>query len=1182
MYFAGDTLRQAESRRCRNCGNPLMEWVRASVCPACMLQSVSAPEPDAPDGETGGVLAEAAAAGGRILGNYRLEEEIAHGGMGVVYRATQLGLNRTVAVKLLLMGRYASPDSRIRFQREAQAAAVLSHPNIVSVIEVGEIDGEAFIAMEYVSGVSMAEMLRRNPLPARQAAQWLLAVTDAIRHAHAHGILHRDIKPSNLLIDEEGTVRVTDFGMAKRLDGSGDMTRSDEMMGTPNYLPPEVARGGWREAQEAGDIYSIGAVLYELLTGRPPFLADSVHETLRRIIETDPVPLRTLNPGIPQDLETICLKSLAKDPARRFGSATELADELRRWLNGMPILTRPPGPIGRLGRWVRRRPALATLSLVTVCAAAGALGTLIVANREIGAASRQAAAEAAAHRRNLTRMHIMQGNRLAEEREHSAALLRFAEALRLAADDPDAAVMQRRRYAAARRAAPDLLHLWATARAPGYAHYSRTGEKVIFASGDGAVGIFDAVTGAQRLPFRRLEYSVVEAWFDRAVDGIVWAGDSEGRLHRLHESTLAPAGPVIPSALEPTAWLTNGLNFDYADHRVIVVRETGVQVFNSLTCQPEGDVAATAHRIASVRFAPSDELAAAGATDGTVFLIQVPEGIVRQSFRAGEAVRRVVFAQEDRFLLVTTRERGGDEVTLWDLSGPTRRWSWHVGGSAYACRISPDGRLASIGAGAGETVVVDIETGAVTGRMRPHPAVISSVAFDAASEVLMSASNDGRVRFWNAESGLPVLSSLGHSDLVLSSRFHPDGLHVLTTGREPLVRQWRLPPAEPARLILKHENRITGAHLDAVGNRIITADSAGVRIWSRRDGSVLRTLPHPAALTATAFDSVRRRLLTGCEDGTARLWSLDGSDPDPAVCRTGSPVERVAISPDGSVCFLACRDGSIHRWQPDRGFRPAPFRRHKAPVRILRLSPDGARVVSVDATSLMFISRADGREAPVVLRHPADVKAVGFSPDSRLFITACTDDTIEPRPAHVRELETGMPAGPPFYQNDGLRGAMFSPDGRLVVTCGDDGSAVIRNAADGAALVRPLRHRNSIHDAVFSPDGTMVLTRSADDSVRVWEVATGDPVTPPLFQEWGDGTCEWSPDSREFLVASGNVARLWDVSPAEGPVSELIREAELLSSSRLDERLGPVPLEPAEVIARTSASLHRKVRSGRR
>jgi serine/threonine-protein kinase len=355
------------------------------------------------------------------VAGYRLEDLLGSGGMGVVYKAWHLRLNRAVALKMLLAGPWARPEELERFRREAQAVAGLCHANIVQVYDVGDVDGRPYFTMELVEGSSLADQIQGVPQPARRAAALVATLADAIHAAHQGGIVHRDLKPGNILLTKDGTPKVTDFGLARRLKGDEGLTLSGAPLGTPSYMAPEQAQGQKDAIGPATDVYALGAILYELLTGRPPFRAETVSATLHLVVAEEPISPARLNPRVPRDLDTICLKCLHKDPRRRYASAVALADDLRRFDRGEPITARPVGPLERGARWVRRRPALATALAAGVLLASALIGAALWWHGQRTALEAAAVAYAEADLSESERL------RDREEFKASAAVLRRAK-----------------------------------------------------------------------------------------------------------------------------------------------------------------------------------------------------------------------------------------------------------------------------------------------------------------------------------------------------------------------------------------------------------------------------------------------------------------------------------------------------------------------------------------------------------------------------------------------------------------------------------------------------------------------------------------------------------------------------------------------------------------------------------
>ena len=311
------------------------------------------------------------------IDGYEIIEWLGEGGMGVVYKAKQLGLNRLVALKMIRGGSQARSDYFTRFRLEAELVARLRHPNIIQIYETGEAGGLPFVALELLDGGSLEQKLGGNPQPARQAAEIMMTLARAMQVAHEAGIIHRDLKPSNVMYTSDGVPRITDFGLAKRVDSDDGQTRSGQIMGTPSYMAPEQARGHSRDVGPAADVYALGAILYEMLTGRPPFKAETAMETVRQVLEEEPVTPSRLVPRVPRDLETICLKCLHKEPARRYATAGAMADDLKRYLDGEPIAARRTPAWERAAKWVRRRPVVAASWFAAVALAVGLVGGII-------------------------------------------------------------------------------------------------------------------------------------------------------------------------------------------------------------------------------------------------------------------------------------------------------------------------------------------------------------------------------------------------------------------------------------------------------------------------------------------------------------------------------------------------------------------------------------------------------------------------------------------------------------------------------------------------------------------------------------------------------------------------------------------------------------------------------------
>src|SRR5262252_1967290 len=383
----------AITRCCRKCGAKIFSDAPEGLCTGCALESALGMFAGARAANSGCGSPEYpqrddAQAEPRVettprlpkflgeLGDYELLKEVGRGGQGVVFRARQKSLNRLVALKVIGLGQWATPAHLKRFRLEAEAAARLDHPCIVPIYEIGERDGQCYFSMKFVEGGQLDEVVKQAPMSARQAVELVAKVARTVHYAHEHGILHRDIKPGNILVDAKGEPNLTDFGLARLVESESTVTRTIEVLGTPSYMAPEQAAGNNTKPTTATDVYGLGAVLYQLLTGHPPFAGGTTYETIKLLLETEPPPPLLWNPKVDRDLSTICLKCLEKDPKRRYSSALALAEDLERWLKHEPIEARRTGVIGRSKKWLQRNPTAAGIAVLSLALIA-ALGVIV-------------------------------------------------------------------------------------------------------------------------------------------------------------------------------------------------------------------------------------------------------------------------------------------------------------------------------------------------------------------------------------------------------------------------------------------------------------------------------------------------------------------------------------------------------------------------------------------------------------------------------------------------------------------------------------------------------------------------------------------------------------------------------------------------------------------------------------
>jgi WD40 repeat protein/serine/threonine protein kinase len=1129
-----------------------------------------------------------------LIPGYDIKTELGHGGMAVVYQARQLALGRVVALKLMRDG-HSSLDARARFRREAEAVAQLQHPNIVQIHEIGEYQGCPFLALEFVSGGSLARRLQGKPLPGDDAAQIALALARAMAYAHDRGIVHRDLKPANILLavgsgqwavgskaeevrgqqsevsEEAGSLlptvhcplptvpKITDFGLAKRLDHASNQTQSGAILGTPSYMAPEQAEGKGRQAGPLADVYGLGAILYEMLTGRPPFRAETPLHTLQQVLHDEPVTPSRLQPKVPRDLQTICLKCLQKDPRNRYASAAALALDLERFLAGKSILARPASQAEHLWRWGRRNPVVAgllatvALSLLTVAGVATFMAVRIAGARHAEALV------AEENRKQLVRLLVDKGTALMQDGDVLGALPWLTEAFRLDVGNPERDQMHRWRLAAVLQQCPKLQQVWFHEARVNDAAFSPDGTHVVTASADKTARVWNTRTGEASTPPLRHDADVVQALFDNNGNRVLTASEdgtarlwdaATGRLLAL----LKHDGKVTSAVFSPDGRrvLTTS-----ADHTARIWDPVaGKQV----TRVKHGD------KVTAACFSPDGGRIVTVAWDQTARVWAAATGQpLSPPLRHARLVLGARFTP-DGTRVITFDQLGTAQV--WPVgteeriaATPLTFADTHPNWPTYRlfAETSPDGRRVVMATEAAARVW-DLATGRAVTPPLPHAASVLWARFSLDGRRMVTASAYGTARVWDAVTGKALGPPLHHPGEILQVRASPDGRRVVTACRNGTACVWDLATGGPVPLHLPHRMEVGAVQFSRRGDRIGTgATDSTARVWSTVTGEPIGP---PVRLTLELdFDPDLGRVLTGSRDGTASLWQVDSGkrvwtcELDGAAHVTFSPQgSRVVTAYEREPGVPAGPRGEVQVRHADTGELLLTLPLDVPPTQI-RFSPDGRLLAASagfrDRGEVHVWDAATGAPVTPPLRHEHVAQDVFFSPDGRWLASAGVDA------ARIWDVATGQLVAALTHASS-INTVAFSPDSRLVATASRDNTARIWAAATGQPITGPLKHRAEVRYLAFSRDGRRLLTssRRPDANVRMWDTATGDLLMPPLEHLGHVEMVACSPDGRSFATASGlrffhGEARLYRVDASEMPAEDLARLARLLSGQQI-------------------------------
>ena len=982
---------------------------------------------------------------------YEITGELGRGGMGVVYRARQVGLNRVVALKMILGGACATEKSRDRFLAEALAVARLQHPNIVQIFETGEADGLPFFSQEYVEGGTLAAQLDGTPAAPRRAAALCELLARAVQFAHDRGVVHRDLKPANVLLTADGAPKIADFGLAKRLEeaASGSVTETGLALGTPRYMAPEQltpsAPGSRPPVGPACDVYALGAILYELLTGRPLYAGDTPLDVLVRVLHEDPRPPRAYRPGVPRDLETICLKCLEKDPGGRYASARDLAEDLHCFLVGEPVRARPPSVLYRSGKFVRRHKALVgAAGGIAAALVAGIVATGLTALSE---ARQRRLADASARQAEVARQEAV---REAYQARLAAALAALGDDNVRGAADQLEAVPQGQRGWEWRYAATRLDDSLAVVRDAGrFLAPCPAGER--FASiTDQGVCLWDATSGRRSAPLT-----------PDVPDGL--------------NAVTTPAGGLVLAA-------------DYRSGPVCVLGEDG-RVRQRLTLPGKSYVHAWAFDPAGTR------LACAWLTDRDAkefALFDLATG--RQTARfapVGEEIRGIAFSPDGRRLVT-----GSDDclVRVWDAAGGTclQTFEGHTG-LINAVAFGPDGRVV-LSCSVDQTFRQwDLASGKVVDERYGHDGPVNAVAYSPDGRWIASGGADGTIRYWRAAGGPAVAVLHGHAAPVFRLAFSPDGRRVASVSRDGAggvweARVWDEPGGGDPRALRDHTSYVYQVAYSPDGRTLASgAWDREIRLRDAATGhtrAVLRGTEHYIA--SLAFSPDNRWLVSRGGDQTIRVWDVATGKALAVVRhrRMGYPdaPHGIAVTPDGTRAACATGD-KLYFWElpegREHGILPLPT----DSARAVEYSPDGRLLAVVDNGRDVPILDARTGETRARLRgHGGRVNRVAFSADGARLVSAGGDRTVR-----LWDAATGECLRVFRGHTDEVFAAVFHPDGSRIASAGRDRVIRIWDPANGAELARLRGHTNYVFSLAFSPDGGTLVSGSGDYSVRLWD-----------------------------------------------------------------------------------------------
>lgn len=1104
----------------------------------------------------------------RYLGGYEVLEQVSVSGQAVVYRARQLTLDRVVALKLPSLTGAASPEFLERFRREGEVTASLEHPNIVPLYETGECDGRPYLAMKWVEGEHLGQWIKRERHTApegrtRQSdelveriARLMIKVSSAVHYAHQHGVLHRDVKPGNILVDRQGEPFLTDFGLAKVLELDGNLTQTISVMGTPNYLAPELVSGGARLSTVATDVYGLGAILYELLTGQPPFAANSPLDALRLVLDTEPIRPRALDAGIPADLEAICLKALSRSPKLRYASAEAMAEDLARFVRKEPVLARPVTRRQRITRWAERNPVLAMLSCIITCLAlAVLLGTPWAMwrisserNRAIERAD-EATKQTQEAEKNLRHQQVARVEMLFHTDHAVDAIALLGQLYAEHPTDSRLALWIANELTHRNFALPLVGPLVHDDRVC-LVRFSPDGRRLLTATRRNAAQVWDVSSG-------RALGSPLEHQMGRAN-----SEDFLGGLHPIYAEFSPDSRWVVTGSVDNTAQIWDaetgrrqGAPLPHPDWVTFVrfspdgkllgtaCKDGVARLWDAATGQAIGPSFHHEEWVNTIVFSPDGKRVLTSSDDKTARIWEVASGkpVIQEPLRHGDWVRAAVFSPDGHIVATISSDR---TARLWDAAtGAPRTAPLCHEGSVNVIQFSPDGRWLATGGYDRSVRIWRVANGELQCPPLQHVSTVRSLDFSPDGLRIVTASEDRTARVWDVRRGTPLTESLRHDDVVWSVCFSPDGGSVATASSDRTAFVWDVRPGKAIPLAIDTGARATGVHWVDDGHGLLTF-SQGVLLHDADSAKLIsaQNLASEERVAVAAAVVSRWRVFIATRKGSAGIWDAETAKLVTPRISHGAPLTWAALSRDEKLVVTASRDGQVRVWETLTGREVRPPLHHPDTVTRVEFNPDGRTIATACGDfGVRLWQVLEGSQLTIPLTHGDWIHDLEFSPDGRWLATASQDGT-----ARVWDTRTGRLCYPPLQHRGAVLDLDFSPDGRYLVTASRDGTARVWIAATGQPLAEPVNLGPAVLDAAFSPNGQWLALGGEDGSVRVWDISASQPLLTGLRHSAKVNVCQFSPTGLRLATGSSDhYARIWDLATAAGTppawLSELIQ-----------------------------------------